>query len=59
MANFSRQETKETREMVEGVSEKSLEMVFRGFAACSWTDDMPTRKGPEECLEGDASTRQV
>ena len=38
---------------------KIVEMVFRGFVACLWNDDMPTRKGPEECSEGDASTRQV
>ena len=31
------------------VSEKSLEMVFRGFAVCFLNDNMPTKRGPEEC----------
>ena len=31
---------------------KIVEMVFRGFVACLWNDDMPTRKGPEECSTG-------
>ena len=38
----------------ETLSEKLL-MVVRGF----WNDDMPTRKGPELCSEGDVSTRQM
>ena len=25
----------------------------------AYDDDMPTRKGPEKCSEGDASTRQM